>query len=184
MKFFCVEQIHNGVVYKLSPFSGNLRYFPVAKPRVHSLPAKVYKILAQCSDPYKLESDIIPQTLFIPPRDSRQAKVILKRMLMLPSASFYLAWRYSGMKVPLFPDSGSSINWFNAHTLESDRDSLCLPRSLFAAKTSMAFQALGAIVIGSMIPTNSLHAWVFENDKQPDDLDRNWVCYQPIAVLM
>ena len=176
--------MHNDVVYRLSPFTGDLCYFPAAKPRFRSLPSKVCKILAQCNDPYQLESDINPQTFFVPPRNIKHAKLILKRMLMLPSISFYLAWQYSNMNTPLFPDSGSAINWFNAHTLESDRDSLCLPRSLFAAKTSIAFRVLGAIVIGSMIPTNSLHAWVIENDRQPDDLDLNWVCYQPIAVLI
>jgi hypothetical protein len=186
MNFFSIEQVHNNVVYKLSPFFGDLSYFPAAKPRAHRLPLRVCKVIAQCNDPYQLESNLESQALLkpLPSRSERQAELILQRMLLLPSISFYFAWRYSSLRVPLFPDSGSAISWFNSHTPESQRDRLCLPRSLFAAKTSITFPSLGAVIIGTMLPTNSLHAWVIEENRQPDDLDNSWICYQPIAVLM
>jgi hypothetical protein len=184
MKFYSIDQIHNNVVYRLSPFSGDLSYFPVAKPRAKRLPLKVSNVVAQCNDPYQLESDLTYQALFTPPRSARQAKSILQKILLLPSVGFYFAWRYSSLRVPLLPDSGSAINWFDSNTPESQRDQLCLPRSLFAAKTSISFRPFGAVVIGTMLPTNSLHAWVIEENRQPNDLDRSWVCYQPIAVLM
>lgn len=184
MRFHGCDHLYEGTVYRLSPFRGDLRAFPGAMPRRHQHPMRVQQVLALCDNPYLLQPDRKPSPLPSPPTDEMGATTILGRVMRLSPDGFALVRLYASFHVPLFPDSRSAIEWFNARTPSADRDRLCLPRAMFAAKTSREFRSSGAIVIGSMLPTRSLHAWVIEQRQQPDDSDRAWVCFRPIAVLL
>jgi hypothetical protein len=184
MRIYCVDQLHQGSLFRLSPLRGDLRFYPGVRPRARRLPDRVQEVLSLCDNPYLLEPDGPPDGGIEQPRCVRHARVVLRRMLKLPTLGFTLSRLYAAYRVPLFPDSRSAIAWFNANTPAHEHGRLCLPRALFAAKTSDSFSASGAVVIGTLLPTRNLHAWVIEGRRQPDDSDRAWVCYRPIGVLI
>lgn len=184
MPIYCVDQFYDGSLFRLSPLRGDLRLYPGTSERKRRFPNRVRDALALCDNPYLLDPDLPPAGGTEQPRCVRRASVVLRRMLKLVPLSFALGRLYARRRVPLFSDSRSAIAWFNANTPEHARGQLCLPRSLFAAKTSEAFAVSGAVVIGTLLPTRNLHAWVIEGRQQPDDSDRAWVCYRPIAVLL
>ncbi len=184
MRFFSCDQLYQGDVYRLSSLRGDLRFFHRATPREpHSAP-RVREVLSLCDDPYLLDPDELETLADHTPGHQEIAATILRRMLTVTSLGFALARLYASRRTPLFPNSQSAIRWFHANTPSADRNRLCLPRSLFAAKTSAEFATSGAVVIGTMLPTRNLHAWVIEQRRQPDDADRVWVCYRPIGILL
>lgn len=65
----------------------------------------------------------------------------------------------------------------------SKQDVLCLPRSVFMATTSRRFKSEGTMIIGAMLPSHSLHAWVMENGKNVYWNDAYWTNYRPLAFM-
>jgi hypothetical protein len=59
----------------------------------------------------------------------------------------------------------------------------CLQRSLLVAKTSKSFSQSGVLFIGAEFSTGEMHAWVIENQAQPDPDDRTWINYRPLLAL-
>ncbi|HOP51209.1 MAG TPA: hypothetical protein PK887_11390 [Ignavibacteriales bacterium] len=60
---------------------------------------------------------------------------------------------------------------------------LCLPRTLFAAATSKSFDKKGVAFIGVFLPSRKMHAWIIEDNSNPDPDDDSWICYQPVAAI-
>lgn len=171
------------MTYRFSSTLGQLRAFPHARTPRECFPTRVRDALDLCDEPYRLQPDLPTNTVAHPPTNERAASAVLRRTLMMHRAGFLLARLYAARRSPLFRDSRSAIAWFNCHTPRELYGQLCLPRSLFAAKTSAAFEKVGVLLIGTMLPNRALHAWVIENRCQPDDLDRLWICYRPIAAI-
>ena len=67
---------------------------------------------------------------------------------------------------------------------QADRTSLCLQRSLLVAKVSRSFETRGVIFIGATLHTGDMHAWIIEDNEQPDADDRDWVNYRPLLALV
>lgn len=183
MRIYTRSQTHERMTYRFSSMLGQLRAYPHARTHRECFPTRVRDALILCDEPYRLQPDLPTNAVAHPPSNGRAASAVLRRTMMLHRAGFLLARLYAARRAPLFPDSRSAIAWFNRRTPSELYGQLCLPRSLFAAKTSAAFEAAGVVLIGTMLPNRTLHAWVIENRCQPDDLDRLWICYQPIAAL-
>lgn len=60
---------------------------------------------------------------------------------------------------------------------------LCLQRSFLALKTSKTFKKNGVLFIGASLPTGNMHAWIIEDNYQPDTLDREWIMYEPLLAF-
>lgn len=60
---------------------------------------------------------------------------------------------------------------------------LCLPRVFFSAACSKSFKESGTGFIGAFLPSRKMHAWIIENNENPDPDDDIWICYQPVAVI-
>lgn len=60
---------------------------------------------------------------------------------------------------------------------------LCLPRTLFAVATSKSFKKNGVAFVGVFLPSRKMHAWVIEDNLNPDPYDDAWICYQPVAAI-
>ena len=86
-------------------------------------------------------------------------------------------------RIPIFENSNQAIVIFREITKDKNQSDLCLPRSFFAAVTSKKFKESGAVFIGVFLPSTSMHAWVIEDNIQPDFEDNIWFNYQPVAVL-
>jgi hypothetical protein len=61
---------------------------------------------------------------------------------------------------------------------------LCLSRTLFAVATSKSFEKKGVAFIGVFLPSRKMHAWIIEDNSNPDPYDDTWICYQPVAAII
>lgn len=112
----------------------------------------------------------------------RYAKLIAQLYTYLCTKSFLFVRLLSFFRFNIFNSSEEAIIFYR-NNIKENQPNLCLPRALFAACTSRAFRDKGAMFIGVFLPTRQMHAWVIENDKQPDWYDDIWICYQPVAVM-
>ena len=166
----------------MCPWSGALLVGPNSDYSPRSIRIqKLQKALDFCDNPYFMSPSGIDskESLNRLPRESRKAE----RLISLCRLNFFLARQYAALSTPIFPDCREAVGFFHNSTPKSDRSSLCLPRSLFAAKTSQAFKDKGVIFIGTFLPSRHMHAWVIEDGEQPDPYDKIWHLYKPVAAI-
>lgn len=104
-------------------------------------------------------------------------------LIFLNRYSFYLLRLFSKINIPVFDNATEAILAFRDSTKNKNQSDLCLPRSLFAASTSKRFKKNGTVYIGVFLPSRSMHAWVIEDNVQPDPYDNMWINFQPVALL-
>ena len=182
LRFFRHDFEFSGRRYGLDGVTGSLFQRPAGLRRMQSYPQKITVALEQCNDPFLLSQIDVGQRIGGRPGDER-LKVVLRRMIALCEKSFLMGRLYASARLSVFEDAGQAISWFNAHTPNNLQEELCLPRAMFAAKTSACFPSEGVVFIGTLLPTSQMHAWVIENGRQPDVQDRHWVTYRPVASL-
>ena len=150
-----------------------------------NFPEKLRKALFVCRVPYLAEQsrNYLPEHPTAPWR----AEQVLRRARLLISLCrancFWLACKYASFGSHGFEDSAAAIAFFRMHTSRSQQNSLCLPRSLFAASTSQRFKASGVLFIGVFLPSRAMHAWIIEDSRQPDADDSMWINFRPVAAV-
>ena len=189
MKFYPLCCVNDDVTFSLNRWDGSLR-----KTRTHSFlrtgklfssNCSVKKAVALCHNPFLIKSLPISngaQNTSFSKKDHETAGRVASIMRCLCSVNFFLARLYASLPQPLFESAGEAISFFRSHFHE-DQDSLCLPRALFAAKTSRRFQRDGVVLVGAFLPARDMHAWVIEGGSQADQEDCSWTNYQPVAAL-
>ena len=142
---------------------------------------KLINALSLCENPYSLKITTNNTQSF----NFLSTKVLFnaKFLIYLCKINFFLAHKYSSFKNCYFSDSSEAIAYFHSVTGNDELNSLCLPRTLFAAKTSRIFDEEGVIFIGAFLPSRSMHAWIIESGIQPDPRDNIWHQYRPIAAI-
>ena len=105
------------------------------------------------------------------------------RLTRFTQFTYWFGRVYSYLGKRSFSDSTYAFDYYRKFILPDKQDGLCLPRALFAASTSKLFPSSGVIFIGIFLPSRTMHAWIIENDKQPDLYDNIWINYEPIAIL-
>jgi hypothetical protein len=182
MKWCSLSFSQNDHSYFMCAWSGALLESSGSDHSPQLIPVqKLKKALDFCHNPYLMPPSGIDskESLNRNPREARKAE----RLISLCMLNFFLARQYAALSTPIFPDSRAAIDFFHNSTPKGDRSSLCLPRSLFAAKTSQAFKAEGVIFIGTFLPSRHMHAWVIEDGEQPDPYDKIWHLYKPVAAI-
>lgn len=183
MKFLSLPYLVGSLEYSVCPWTGDLLVVErESKNQVTScLPEKVKIALDLCDNPYRLKrsNDNLNKELI----QVKRVKLTKKILTFFCSFNFLLARKYSDFKGIYFSDSASAINFFYSITPSYQINKLCLPRALFAAKTSNIFDKEGVIFIGAFLPSRSMHAWVIEKGAQPDARDEIWHQYRPIAAI-
>jgi len=109
---------------------------------------------------------------------------ISARVVKLCATNFFLARVYSAVRRPVFESAAPAVNFFRSVMPGRPQRDLCLPRALFAAKTSQAFATSGVVFLGAFLPSRLMHAWVIEAGCQPDTRDDIWTQYRPVAALV
>ena len=173
--------------FRLSGFTGALHALTIPDAAVPSLPkgspAKLERCLALCDAPYLLAplhtADESADT-FVGKRAYRVT--LASQAIWLCRRQFYLARLWASFRMPCFDTAAEAIRFFRDH-VTGDQSILCLPRALFAAKTSRRFIADGVLFIGVFLPARSLHAWVIEGGSLADPCDDAWINYRPVAAL-
>jgi len=184
MKYLALPFVVGNLEYSLCPWTGDLLSFESIcnkKQLTKNLPEKIKSALSHCDFPYSLKR--WDEGLSSKPQQLNRAKITKVILSFFCRLNFLIARKYSSLRYKQFPDSFSAINFFYSITEKDEVDQLCLPKALFAAKTSDAFNEHGVVFIGAFLPSRSMHAWIIEKGTQPDIRDDIWHQYRPIAVI-
>jgi hypothetical protein len=182
MKFISLPSNFNNYQYSMSELTGDLLIqHGKINIRPYTLCDKVSEALLFCDNPYELDISKNPDSESEPA--SKKLRNIARILVLLCRVNFFLAKQYASLKTRVFPDSAHAITYFHSITAKDDINTLCLPRTLFAAKTSSAFDKEGVIFIGAFLPSKLMHAWIIENGIQPDTRDNSWHQFRPIAAI-
>lgn len=182
MQFVSLPLIFKESQYFISELSGDL----IIKAKEQGLSTcrfseKLINALSLCDNPYKLDFSTSSPKSFLSTSSRIRYKAYL--MIYLCKINFFLAQKYASLYHRHFCDSSEAIEYFHSVTGNDEINNLCLPRTLFAAKTSEIFENDGVIFIGAFLPSRSMHAWIIENGIQPDLRDNIWHQYRPIAAI-
>jgi hypothetical protein len=162
----------------MCPLTGDL-LSEEKEPRPKQYPVKLQQALKLCNRPYNLTS--ISSGDHDPDLTIPSAKFGVRKMIYIAKLNFFIARQYAAFTNPVFENSEQAISHFRKSYRR--QNGLCLPRALFAAKTSRAFETSGVIFLGVFLPSSQMHAWVIENHKQPDTMDNVWLHYRPVAAI-
>ncbi len=143
--------------------------------------SKALNISAMVKDPYKLK---IP-TIHIPQikRISFGEKIYAKILLFLYRYCYPLLWIISFLRLNIYEDSRYAIRVFH-DIFPENQNTLCLPRSIFAATTSRRFHKNGAMFIGVFHPSRHMHAWIIEDEQNPCPFDTMWLHFSPVSIMI
>lgn len=172
----------NDYEYFFCHWSGDLLYHKNKEYETDKIPVKLKIALEACDQPYNLKC-LKKASKKSNLNLSKKIIFVSRIMVFLCRFSFFIAKRYADFKFDYFLDSSQSIQYFNSISPQNCLNDLCLPRTLFSAKTSKAFTKNGVILIGVFLPSRAMHAWIIENGSQPDPTDDIWHLYRPIAAI-
>lgn len=187
MKFYSLAFQTRNQIFRLHPFTGSLlarrgEQASHSSGSQQGVAEKICKALEQCNDPYRLAASVTYPTEPSPEISLIDDDHLATRMVRLCRTNFFLARRYAGFRRPSFDSASAAIRHFRKSVV-GEQKTLCLPRALFAAKTSRRFPDEGVVFIGAFLPSRSMHAWVIEGQHQPDPQDFNWTNFRPVAAI-
>lgn len=169
----------------ICPFTGSLVKAKenVLTGEVSHLPEKIERSLFYCNEPFKLQPISKNSDELLTESQISSLNKIHNRLLYLGNSRFLMSVLYAGYQKHIFDDS---IQAMSALSLlpEHITQSRCLQKTLFTAKTSRSFKDNGVLFIGAQLPTGDMHAWIIENDMQPDFVDRSWVNFRPLVAYI
>jgi hypothetical protein len=149
-------------------------------------PQKLTNALKFCNEPFKLQANISTSQIKIDENifDKKCKLISMEKYLnFLGNHNFYLSLVYAGFSNNLFSNTKEAM--IEISKLSSQKEgNRCLQRTLLAAKTSKSFKNNGVILIGAQIPTARMHAWIIEENYQPDLEDRGWINYRPLLAII
>lgn len=166
----------------MCPLTGDLLEEPASPLPATQLPYKISAALALCDSPYHLNPPPLNQSA-VESQEKGLAVRLSFRLIKICAANLFLARVYSGFRRPMFENAVQSVRFFRSVMPGPTQQGLCLPRALFVAKTSRAFAVSGVVFLGIFLPSRLMHAWVIEDDCQPDCRDEIWTQYRPVAAL-
>lgn len=181
MKLKILDIFYQDLNYKFNGWLGLMLVKTEKTEKKLCLHEKVKKPLMQVNHPYLL----IPYSRERIINISTHKKIaykLAKVYTFLCLKSFLFVRLLSLVRFQIFETTEEAI-FFYRKVFPNKQQNLCLPRALFAACTSKSFKKNGVIFIGVFLPSKAMHAWIIEEDKQPDIYDDIWICYQPVAVM-
>ncbi len=115
----------------------------------------------------------------------RLLKMYAKALTWLCRHCYPIAyWISKTVSFNVFADAQQAILFYRyVYPSAEKQRRLCLPRAIFAATTSRKFKQSGIMYIGAFLPSTQMHAWIIEENRQPDVWDNEWICYQPVYML-
>lgn len=186
MKYFSLATEHRGSGWFLHPLTGNLHQTDLKDLqsfRAKELPQKILDAMEYCNNPYDLLPPDFNSSSYIGEKKLSALEKYYGRILFFRRLNYWLVTQYAAYSKPLFQDSLQAFNGLRGLNLsaKTDREG-CLNRTLAVAKSSVEFKKSGVLFIGADLPHTSLHAWIIEQNYQPDPWDREWINYLPIAA--
>lgn len=186
MKYYSLAKEHRDAGWYLHPLTGNLHQISpkdLGRFQTDVVPNKVLDALEYCQSPYSLRAPNFEQSFVLDEAQGNSLNVFYRRIILLRKINYWLVNRYASLEVPLFEDSLQAFYGLATQNRSAltDRQG-CLNRTLVVAKSSVEFKKSGVLFIGADLPQTKLHAWIIEDNYQPDPWDRDWINYLPIAA--
>jgi hypothetical protein len=186
MKYYSLATAHRDTGWFLHPLTGDLHQTDLknlASFQSGSLPQKILSALEYCNDPYKLLPPDFDSSYSLDQQKLDALRKMYTRIERLRKLNFWIMNKYAGMNKPLFRNSLEACYALGKLGYSALTDiNGCLNRTLAVAKTSVEFKKSGVLFIGADLPQTSLHAWIIEDNYQPDPWDRNWINFLPMAA--
>lgn len=184
MKVFPISIKDRGCFWTLCPFTGRLLKYKKQPRLLPKLPAKILEALSCCDDPFQCNWHVKPSAECFCDQTQVLLELMHRRLLSIGNTRFMLARLYAGIRRPLFETTEGAMTAISKLADQRERrDKLCLQRSLLAMKVSRSFPETGVLFIGAQLATLDMHAWIIENQSQPDHQDRSWINYRPILAI-
>ena len=169
--------------WAICPFSGSLlnknKKYEKKPAKLHT---KVIQALHYNDFPYELEALEFVAKNNVKPVQLQFIQTIHKRLDFIGNNRFYISRLYASIRQPVFENSTEAFDCLSLLP-EQMHTNKCLQRTLSVSKTSKSFFNSGVLFIGAQIPTASMHAWIIEDNRQPDRRDRFWVNYTPLLAI-
>lgn len=182
MKFVPISAKYKTSEFRIHKILGLLLEFVNQERTKVDLPNKIKSQYLIVANPYLLRSNTQSESLNEYSDPPVYAHYLAKIYTFLCLRSFIFVRLLSQSHFPIFNTAEEAILFYQK-LYPKQQQNLCLPRSLFAACTSKSFKNSGALFIGVFLPSKAMHAWIMEEEKQPDIYDDIWICYQPVAVM-
>jgi len=185
LKYYSLTSTYLDSGWAIHPLSGSLLRFDQKRIEAFksvNIPLKVTEALHYCENPYRLT----PSTMSRSDLDvgqNEKLKSIYRNLSWLRKRNFFCTVFYAGINQPLYSDSTCAMDALSNLLPQYNSAESCLQRSLTVAKTSKNFKKNGVLFIGAQLPLKSLHAWIIEDNVQPDRHDRQWINYKPLLAL-
>ncbi len=183
LRFYSAPIYNTGMEYFLDSFTGSLLvkdHVPVTLQKSKSPVPKVIKALDYSDNPYSLNAISSCQEKV---NDNKFIQFYANALTHACKYAFFLGLNTTRLVRPYYESTYDAILAYRALYPGKMQKDLCLPRTLFAASLSKTFKDSGVIFIGVFLPSRSMHAWIIENQTQPDPNDQIWTNYQPVAAL-
>jgi hypothetical protein len=183
MKYTSFTCKHGNYFYSICPLTGNLLQSEIADTSNCIMPEKVKNALNICDNPYlcdysKDTLDLINYNLL------DKVKFYHRILIYIGNKRFFLTRFFSSFRNPIFNNTKEALMYISKiPEQELLRERLCLQRSFLALKTSKSFKKNGVLFIGASLPTGNMHAWIIEDNYQPDMFDREWIMYKPLLAF-
>jgi len=191
LKLIQIDRVVFNNRWTISPLNGGLYKHPinvdqkkqVIRCKDNAIIDKISNALYLVDNPYELVPVPLKSNLNKEKIRNKQAEVIYSILRRIGNKNFLTSLIYSFLRKEIFDHTQEAFDFLATLPSESDIDENCLQKSLFVAKTSRSFRENGVIFIGAHIPTSQMHAWVIENNRQYDTIDRVWVNYTPLLAI-
>jgi len=184
MKWVPIPIKRENLAFFMCPWTGTLLVERDQDVEKHiEIPSKLKQILTACDYPYSLQPNSNFQEKWDIQHKDRNCQKYANTLLKLCRINLFMARLYSSFASISFPNSRTAISYYRDNMNNLDQAKACLPRSLFALKTSKEFRTSGALIIGIFLPSRAMHAWIIENNMNADPLDKIWTSYQPVAAI-
>ena len=146
------------------------------------IPKIVSNALIKCENPFLLKppSDSPLESSFV---HSSTIKRNFNFFSSIKKINFYLSVLFAGLfsikSIGPSREIFSEINSFE----EDLKFNACLVKCLTVATCSSSFKKNGVLFIGAHLPLQDMHAWIIEENEQPDQFDREWINYVPLMAI-
>jgi hypothetical protein len=168
-----VNVFFDGKEYVYMPFWGVL---------IEKESTKLHNAWQAVQDPFLLKQNkVIIESI---PHVSGFIALYARLLTRLSKHSFQLAICVSKLVRPRYRNAYEATMVYRSLYPGEQQEKLCLPRMLFASSMSKCFKLDGTAFIGVFLPSVQMHAWVIENNMLADPFDNQWICYQPVAIII
>jgi hypothetical protein len=169
----------------ISPFNGKLYKVDNDVFRKHNIDEKLKIAIDATENPYSFETlKAEDNSMHFEEFKLKKLEGFQNFLLKIGNQHFFLSRLYAGFRNIMFDNSVEAFDAISKLEKQiKNKNELCLQRSLLVMKTSKEFKKSGILFIGASFPSGKMHAWIIEDGKQPDRLDRNWIMYRPLLAL-